>query len=150
MKTQAIRGIPIMMYFWVALGSALGGVARHLVGLAGANLVGGAFPWATIFINATGSFVIGLFAVTSGTDSPYLIRTETRVFVMVGICGGYTTFSAFSLESFLLIRQGHAFAAGANVILSMILCLVSVWLGHAAGNALIGTRRARSGRRRTG
>lgn len=139
-----------MMYFWVALGSALGGIARHLVGLAGADLVGGAFPWATVFINATGSFVIGFFAVISGTDSPYLIRTQTRVFVMVGICGGYTTFSAFSLQSFLLIREGHAVAAAANVILSMLLCLMSVWLGHAAGNALIGTRRARAGRRRAG
>ena len=136
-----------MMYLWVALGSALGGAARHLVGLAGADLVGDAFPLATIVINATGSFVIGFFAVVSGTDSPYLIRTETRVFVMVGICGGYTTFSAFSLQSFLLIRQGHAVAAAMNVILSMLLCLFSVWLGHAAGNALIGTRRVRVRRR---
>ena len=132
-----------MMYFWVALGSALGGVARHLVGLAGSDLVGDVFPWATVFINATGSFVIGLFAVISGTDSPYLIRSESRVFVMVGLCGGYTTFSSFSLQSFLLMREGHAFAAGANVILSMMLCLLSVWLGHAAGNMLIGTHRAR-------
>jgi fluoride exporter len=139
-----------MMYFWVALGSALGGVARHLVGLAGADLVDGAFPWATIFINATGSFVIGLFAGMSGTDSPYLIRTQTRVFVMVGLCGGYTTFSAFSLQSFLLIREGHPFAAAGNVTLSMLLCLVSVWLGHAAGNALIRTRRTRVGGRRAG
>ena len=139
-----------MMYLWVALGSALGGVARHLVGLAGADLVGDAFPWATIVINASGSFVIGLFAVIGGTDSPYLIRTRTRVFVMVGICGGYTTFSAFSLQSFLLIREGHTFAAGANVILSMLLCLLSVWVGHAAGNALIGRRRTRAGRRRAG
>ena len=139
-----------MMYLWVALGSALGGVARHLVGLAGADLVGATFPWATIVINATGSFVIGLFAVISGTDSPYLIPTKIRVFVMVGICGGYTTFSAFSLQSFLLIREGHAFAAAANVILSMLLCLMSVWLGHAAGNALIGSRRPRAGRRRAG
>jgi CrcB protein len=137
-----------MMYLWVALGSAIGGVARHLVGLAGADLVGETFPWATVFINATGSFVIGFFAVISGTDSPYLIRTEARVFVMVGICGGYTTFSAFSLQSFLLIREGHALAAAANVILSMLLCLISVWLGHAAGNALIGTRRTRKGRSR--
>jgi CrcB protein len=139
-----------MMYLWVALGSALGGVARHLVGLAGADFVGDAFPWATIVINATGSFVIGLFAVISGTESPYLIRTGARVFVMVGLCGGYTTFSAFSLQSFLLIREGHAVAAGANVILSMVLCLISVWLGYAAGNALIRARRARAGRRRTG
>jgi fluoride exporter len=139
-----------MMYLWVALGSALGGVARHLIGLAGADLVGDAFQWATIVINASGSFVIGLFAVISGTDSPYLIRTKTRVFVMVGLCGGYTTFSAFSLQSFLLIREGHPFAAAGNVILSMLLCLFSVWLGYAAGNALIGTRRARVGRRRAG
>jgi fluoride exporter len=139
-----------MMYFWVALGSALGGVARHLIGLAGADLVGDMFPWATIFINATGSFVIGLFAVISGTDSPYLIRTESRVFVMMGLCGGYTTFSAFSLQSFLLIWEGHAFAAAVNVILSMLLCLTSVWLGHLAGNARIRTRRARVGRRRGG
>jgi fluoride exporter len=132
--------VGLVTYLWVALGSAVGGVARYLAGLAGAALVGEAFPWTTIFVNATGSLVIGFFSAISSTESPYLVRTEIRVFVMVGICGGYTTFSSFSLQTFALLREGRALAAAANVILSMLVCLISVWLGSGAGDAMIRRR----------
>jgi CrcB protein len=122
----------MLMQLWVALGSALGGVARYGCALLAADLAGDAFPWGTIFINVLGSFVIGFFATVTGTDGRFLVRSEVRVFVMVGICGGYTTFSSFSLQTFLLAREGSWLAAVANVAVSMILCLVAVWIGHTS------------------
>lgn len=125
----------MLMYLWVVLGSALGGVARYGCALLGADLAGDAFPWGTIFINVLGSFVIGFFATVTGTDGRFLVRSEVRVFVMIGICGGYTTFSSFSLQTFLLIREGHWLMAVANVAVSMVLCLVIVWVGHASATS---------------
>jgi CrcB protein len=126
----------MLMYAWVALGSALGGVARYGCALLASSWFGDALPWGTIFINASGSFVIGFFATVTGTEGRLLVRSEARAFVMVGICGGYTTFSSFSLQTFLLLRQGAFLAAGANTVLSMVLCLVAVWLGHASASAV--------------
>lgn len=111
---------------YVALGSALGGVARYGVGLIALRLWGDSFPWGTLAINVLGSFVIGVFAAVPA--SPNL-----RVFVMVGICGGFTTFSSFSLQTFSLARDGTWGGALANIVLSVALCLVAVGLGYAAG-----------------
>src|SRR4029077_12436731 len=93
-------------YGWVALGSALGGIARYACTLLTSAMVGDAFPWGTIVINMIGSFVIGFFATLTGPDGRLLVRSEIRAFVMAGICGGYTTFSAFSLQNYLLLRNG--------------------------------------------
>ena len=121
---------PLAAYLIIGLGSALGGVARYGCGVLAAALWPVAFPWMTILINILGSCVIGLFATLTGPDGRLLVGTLWRQFVMVGVCGGYTTFSAFSLETFDLLRAGRPLAAGANVTLSLALCLIAVWLGH--------------------
>src|SRR5690242_20431587 len=126
----------MLTYLAVALGSALGGVARYAFTLLGSAWFGDAFPWGTILINALGSFIIGFFATLTGTDGRFLVRSETRVFVMVGFCGGYTTFSTFSLQTFFLLRHGEWPAALGNVVVSMIVCLAAVSIGHSMATSL--------------
>jgi fluoride exporter len=121
-----------MNYVWVAVGSALGGMARYWCSGFVARLFGEWFPWGTLIVNVSGSFVIGVFAALSAAEGPFLTPPEMRIFVMVGICGGYTTFSSFSLQTFALWREGEWFWAGANSVLSFVLCLLAVWLGYAA------------------
>jgi len=135
----------MLTYLAVALGSALGGLARYGCGLLASSWLGHAFPWGTILINVVGSFVIGFFATLTGTEGRLLVRTEVRAFVMVGFCGGYTTFSSFSLETFMLMREGYWLAAFANVVISMVLCLGAVWVGYASAAAF---NRPPSGSRR--
>ena len=119
----------MLTYLWIAVGGALGSMARYwLTGLV-AIVLGPQFPWGTILINIAGSFVIGLFATL--TVHRYPVSFDARAFVMVGLCGGFTTFSAFSLQTLELARLGRWFEAGGNVALSVALCLVAVWAGHA-------------------
>ena len=117
-----------MLYAWVSAGSVVGGLTRYLVGLA--LDTGPGFPVATLFINATGSLIIGFYATLTGPDGRMLARPEHRQFVMTGFCGGYTTFSAFSLETFRLVHGGMKYTALAYVASSVVCWLVSVWLGH--------------------
>src|SRR5262245_29792280 len=118
-------------YLAVALGSAIGGVARFWLTTVVIRHVTGAFPWGTVIVNVTSSFAIGFFAsvaiVPAGKDSLALL---VRQFLMAGICGGYTTFSAFSLQTLELARSGAWLPAGANILFSVVCCLVAVWLGH--------------------
>jgi CrcB protein len=127
---------PVAAYLSIGVGSALGGAARYGCGLLAAALWPVAFPWMTIVINIIGSFVIGLFATLTGPDGRLLVGTLGRQFVMVGLCGGYTTFSAFSLETYDLLRAGRTLTAGANVVLSLAFCLIAVWLGHRIARRL--------------
>lgn len=120
-----------MTYLFVAVGSALGGTLRHWLSSQIANSVGQTFPWGTLFINITGSFAIGFFATLTAADGRLFIPGEWRQFFMVGVCGGYTTFSSFSLQTLSLAQDGQWLWAAVNVILSVTLCLVGVWLGHA-------------------
>ena len=122
-----------MGYLWVALGGALGSVARYAVSLGAARSFGGAFPWGTLFVNVTGSFVIGVLAALVTADGRPALGPDARAFFMVGILGGFTTFSSFSLETLDLARSGAFGAAAANAGLSLVSCLVAVWLGFAAG-----------------
>ena len=126
----------LVTYLYIALGSALGGMARFWCSGFVAARFGDSFPWGTILINILGSFVIGFFATLSGPDSRYLISSNIRQFVMVGLCGGYTTFPSFSLQTLNLIRDGEMGAAGANIGLSVLLCMIAVWLGHIAAASL--------------
>lgn len=115
-------------YLLVALGSALGGAARHGVSeaiLRHADPSG--VPWWTILVNVTGSFAIGYFA-----QSPAAESSEMRAFLLAGVLGGYTTFSAFSLQTLDLARAGDWSAASLNVVLSVALCLIAVTLGYLA------------------
>lgn len=115
---------------WVAVGSALGGVARYWCSGIIANLVGETFPWGTLIVNVVGSFLIGLIATVSGTDGRFIISAEARQFLMMGILGGFTTFSAFSLQTLSLARDGQWLLVGANIVGSVVLCLIMVWAGH--------------------
>ena len=116
----------------VAVGGAVGSLLRFWLGELFSLLGLTAFPWATLAANVSGSFLIGLIATLTGPDGRLLVTPELRLFWMVGICGGYTTFSSFSLQT-LTLAQGGAWArAGANIALSLVLCLLAVWLGHVA------------------
>jgi CrcB protein len=128
--------LTLASYLGVAAGSAIGGLARYGCGLAMAALTGTAFPWGTILVNVVGSFVIGLFAALTEPGARFPAGLLTRQFVMVGLCGGYTTFSAFSLETFLLIRHGNPLAGAANIALSLVLCLAAVGAGDAIARRL--------------
>ncbi|VFU16739.1 putative fluoride ion transporter CrcB [Methylocella tundrae] len=120
----------IFSYLWVALGSALGGMARFWFASFVASLTGPTFPWGTLLINIGGSFFIGLFANLTGADGRFSVSPEIRTFVMVGICGGFTTFSSFSLQTLELAQSGELIRASAYVIFSVFLCLLFVWLGY--------------------
>jgi len=113
-------------------GSALGGGARYWCSGVVARAFGETFPWGTLLINVTGSLVIGFFNTITGPDGRLLVATTARQFVMIGICGGYTTFSSFSLQTLNLSREGEWLRAGGNVVLSVTLCLIAVWTGHIA------------------
>jgi len=117
-------------YFWIALGSAFGGMARYFCSGVAARWFGETFPWGTLIVNVAGSFIIGFFATLTGPDGRVFIGSTARQFVMVGICGGYTTFSSFSLQTLNLMHDGEWAYAGANITASVLLCLVAVWAGH--------------------
>jgi fluoride exporter len=125
-----------MTYLWVMLGSALGGGARFFVSGLAAQHVGETFPFGTLIVNVTGSFVIGFFAALAAPEGRVFVGSDTRQFVMAGLCGGYTTFSSFSLQTLNLARGGETVLAGANIVLSVALCLLAVWAGFVAANAL--------------
>jgi fluoride exporter len=118
-------------YFWVAIGSALGGAARYWLSGLVANLFGETFPWGTLIINVIGSLVIGFFATLTGPDGRIFVGTLARQFVMIGVCGGFTTFSSFSLQTLNLVNDGEWLYAGFNIGASVVLCLIAVWVGHA-------------------
>jgi len=123
----------MLAYLWVALGGALGSVARFgLDGLISARC-GATFPWGTVTINVTGSLLIGVFAAYADPEGRGLISPGVRQFLMIGICGGYTTFSSFSLQTLRLAQDREWFYAGGYVLLSVVLCLVAVWLGYTVG-----------------
>jgi fluoride exporter len=123
-----------ILYACVAIGGMLGSVARYLVSLLIPSLYG--FPLATLFVNITGSFVIGFYSTLSGPDGRWFASTRQRQFVMTGICGGYTTFSAFSLETFRLLQGGMTVVAFLNIAVSVVTWLVAVWLGHLLASRL--------------
>ena len=125
-----------MTVFWVMLGSALGGGARYWLSGLASHAIGETFPLGTLIVNVTGSFVIGFFATLTGPDGRVFVGANARQFVMSGLCGGYTTFSSFSLQTLNLARDGEMALAGASAVLSLTLCLVAVWAGHVAAAAL--------------
>jgi len=117
-------------YLWIALGSALGGMARFWLGREITTHYGSAFPWGTFTINVLGGFLIGFASNWSRHDT-------VRLLVMVGICGGFTTFSSFSLEALTLLRMGSWQRGGAYMLASVGVCTVSALLGLLAGRRLV-------------
>ncbi len=128
----------MLSYVLVAIGGAIGSVLRAWVGNVMVALTGPAFPWGTLLINVVGSFVIGCFAVLTAADSRFAAPAELRTFVMVGLCGGFTTFSAFSLQTLDLARDGRVGQALGNVVLSVALCLAGVAAGALLATSLRG------------
>jgi fluoride exporter len=128
----------MVTYMWVAIGGALGSVARYWLNGIASEKFGETFPWGTMLVNLTGSFVIGIVAALAGPDGRMdsSSRAFATQFIMIGICGGYTTFSSFSLQTLNLLRGGEWLYAGTNVFLSVIVCLVAVWLGYLLGAGL--------------
>ena len=124
------------IYIWVALGGAIGTTGRYVLSGLAARLIGETFPWGTLLINVTGSFIIGFFATLTGPNGRLYASSTARQFVMTGICGGYTTFSSFSLQTLNLANDGEWFRAGANISLSVVLCLIGVWAGFVSATAI--------------
>jgi fluoride exporter len=118
-----------MSYLWVTIGSALGGLLRYTITRLTLNISAG-FPFGTVLINILGSFVIGYFGTLTLQSGKYPASDNLRLFVMVGVCGGFTTFSSFSLQNFDLLRSGNWGRALANIFLSVVLCLAAVAAGH--------------------
>ncbi len=121
----------------IAAGGALGSVARYWLALWAAPL-SRSLPWGTIGINILGSFAIGFFGTLTLAHGKLAAPETLRLFFMVGVCGGFTTFSSFSLQTLELLRAGAPGRALLNVTLSVLLCLAAVSLGHLAAAALNG------------
>jgi CrcB protein len=110
-------------------GGALGTLARYLISLV-ALPISQSLPWGTIIINIVGSFIIGLFGTLTLAHGRYPVSENVRLFVMIGICGGFTTFSSFSLQTLDLLRNGAVVRAAINVVGSVVLCVLAVALGY--------------------
>lgn len=121
----------MVMYLAVGCGAAIGALARYFVTLVFGGFTMFGIVWGTIAVNIAGSFVIGFFAMLSGPDGRLLVSPTVRQFVMSGICGGFTTFSLASLDTFLLIVAGDAPGAALYLGMTIVLSLGAVWLGHA-------------------
>ena len=117
-------------FILICFGGAVGTGARYLLGGFVARVAGPDFPYSTLLINVLGSFVIGYFGTLTLQSGKYPASDNLRLFVMVGICGGFTTFSSFSLQTFDLMRSGGWGRALANVVLSVVLCVAAVAAGH--------------------
>ena len=126
----------MITYLWIAIGGAIGSVARFAASSAIAGWFGATFPWGTLIVNVSGSFVIGFFSTLTGPDGRVLVSGDVRQFVTVGICGGYTTFSSFSLQTLSLVQDGELLQAGGNILGSVALCLAAVWLGYVAAASI--------------
>lgn len=119
--------------FWIAVGSAIGGASRYWVTILVEQLNNSAFPWGTLIVNVSGSFLIGIFVSLAGPLEESTLPLLTRQIVMVGILGGFTTFSAFSLQTLELLQSGNWVAAGANIVAAIGLCMLGVWVGYNLG-----------------
>jgi CrcB protein len=126
----------LAQYLWIAVGSALGGSARYFCSGLAARLIGETFPFGTLIVNIVGSFIIGFFATLTGPDGRIFVSSTMRQMVMTGFCGGFTTFSSFSLQTLSLVQDGEWLHAGVNITGSVVLCLAAVWAGHILAASL--------------
>jgi len=128
----------MITYLWIAIGGALGSVGRFWLNGIVSRHFGETFPWGTMFINVTGSFIIGVIGALASPEGRMdsQSRAFATQFLMIGICGGYTTFSSFSWQTLRLMQDREWLYAGGNVILSVTLCMIAVWLGYALGSAM--------------
>ena len=122
-------------YLWIMFGGALGTGARYWLSGFTAQRVGETFPVGTLLVNITGSFLIGFFVAMVDPSGPFLVSPRFRQFFTIGICGGYTTFSSFSLQTLELMHEGDWLKAALNILFSLLGCIAAVWLGRVAGLA---------------
>jgi CrcB protein len=117
----------------VAVGGAIGSVGRFWLAGAMAALTGPRFPWGTLLINMLGSFIIGLVAGATLTPARVGMHPDIRIFLMTGICGGFTTFSAFSLQTLELMQAGETVPALGYALGSVVMCVIATWCGWLLG-----------------
>ncbi len=117
----------------IMIGGALGTLARYLLSVL-ALPISGSLPWGTILINIAGSFIIGFFGTLTLASGRFPLAEPVRLFVMVGFCGGFTTFSSFSLQTLDLLRSGETLRATINIVASVALCVTAVAVGHAVAS----------------
>ena len=118
----------------IAIGGALGAVFRYGASLSVYSLLGRGFPYGTLFVNVTGSLLMGLLSVLF--LERYSIAPEWRAAILVGLLGSFTTFSTFSMETLALLEQGDISRASLNIVLSVVVCLLAVWAGVIIGRQL--------------
>jgi fluoride exporter len=127
----------MLIYILVMLGGALGTGVRFWMSGFIAERAGEVFPLGTLVVNVTGSFVIGFFAAFTGPEAPVLVSPRFRQFFMIGVCGGFTTFSSFSIQTLDFARDGDWLKALLNTVLSFTCCLAAVWLGRVLALTLL-------------
>ena len=123
----------MLNYLYVAFGGAFGSVLRFWLSGIVARHYGESFPIGTLVINVSGSLLIGIIAESTGPEGRFFLSPQARDGLLIGVLGGYTTFSSFSLQTMNLIREGEGVRAGLNVLLSVAICLLAVWLGQVVG-----------------
>jgi len=126
--------VALKCYLWISLGAVVGASARYFVSRWGAKLISADFPYGTLFINLTGSFILGLFLIW--TTERVLADPRWRLVIAIGFCGSYTTFSSYAFETISYFEQGHWLLFWANILTNNILCLLAVIAGAALARAL--------------
>ncbi len=121
-------------YVWVSLGGIVGACARYFLSRFTAKILGTSFPWGTLFINVTGSFVLGVFLVY--TSERVFVDPRWRLLVAIGFCGAYTTFSSYAYESMVYFQQGNWTLFAGNVVANNLICLAAVLGGAALARAI--------------
>lgn len=124
----------MLAYFWVSVGAVVGACARYMTSRFAAKLLSPDFPYGTLFINLTGSLLLGWFMVWS--TERVLPDPRYRLLIAIGFCGSYTTFSSYAFESFAYFEQGHYVLFAANVLSNNVLCLLAVIAGAAVARAM--------------
>jgi len=124
----------LLPFLWISLGAIVGANARYVLSRWSAKLLSPSFPYGTLIINVSGSFLLGLFLVW--TSERVLADPKWRLLVAIGFCGSYTTFSSYAFESFAYLEQGQWWLFAGNVAANILLCLVAVLAGAAAARAL--------------
>jgi CrcB protein len=134
--THGKEGCVFSTYLWICFGGAIGSATRYAVSRGFTFWFGETFPWGTLACNITGSFLIGLLAGLTGPNGRLLVAPDFRQFLLVGYCGGYTTFSSFSLQTLSLMQEGDMMEATSNVVMSVVFCMIFVWLGAITANLI--------------
>ena len=122
---------------WVMLGGALGSASRYGISLWLAHHPQTGFPWSTLLVNAVGSLMIGLAFEALGPDGRWPASLEIRNFLMVGLLGGFTTYSSFSLQTLVLIQNEIWSKAAWNIISTFAVCLLGCWVGLKIGKTFL-------------